>query len=152
MICQTLAVLGSFHHCRHFASGGWRGCGAQATWVSEGGWWIWWRFRTRRKCKAGQHSPEGWVQTTLFWSCSKPKLAYLKIESIFNQFWKYHLGINLIWYYLMQEYEKFIRFCDSLLSRAGKLSELSQSLEQGLEESGKSETSFEGKKVKQYQS
>lgn len=50
----------------------------------------------------------------------------------------------------MQEYDKFTRFTDSLLSRAGKLAELSQQLEQGLEETGKNPESFEGQKVKKF--
>ena len=48
---------------------------------------------------------------------------------------------------LEQEYEKFQRFTDSLISRSGKLSELSQQLESTLAEVGKSEDSPDGKRV-----
>ena len=48
---------------------------------------------------------------------------------------------------LEQEYEKFGRFGDSLISRSGKLTELSQQLESALAEAGKSEDSADGKRV-----
>lgn len=47
----------------------------------------------------------------------------------------------------MQEYEKFARFTDSLLSRSSKLTDLSQQLENGLVEAGKDCESSEGKRV-----
>eukprot|EP00435_Cladocopium_sp_Y103_P052125 s815_g16.t1 len=46
-----------------------------------------------------------------------------------------------------QEYEKFVRFGDSLIARSGKLSELAQQLESTLVEAGKSEDSADGKRV-----
>ena len=49
---------------------------------------------------------------------------------------------------LMQEYEKFARFTDSLLSRSSKLTELISSLEAAFAETEKSDTSAEGIRVK----
>ena len=48
-----------------------------------------------------------------------------------------------------QEYDRFKRFSDSLLSRASKLSELITDLEMALEESKKPADSTEAKRVKQ---
>lgn len=50
----------------------------------------------------------------------------------------------------IQEYEKFVRLGDSLLTRASKLAELSQQLEDVLNESQKGPESSEGKKVKKF--
>ena len=47
-----------------------------------------------------------------------------------------------------QEYAKFNKFTDSLLTRAGKLSDLIASLETALEESGKPKDGSEGERVK----
>jgi hypothetical protein len=49
---------------------------------------------------------------------------------------------------LMQEYEKFARFTDSLLSRSSKLTELISGLEAAFAETGKSDTCSEGIRVK----
>lgn len=52
--------------------------------------------------------------------------------------------------FVHQEYEKYGRFTESLLSRASKLTELCQRLETALVDSGKSEDSSEGKRVSKY--
>lgn len=47
----------------------------------------------------------------------------------------------------MQEYDKFTRFTDSLLSRSSKLANIAQQLENTLEELGKGPESSDGKRV-----
>lgn len=59
-----------------------------------------------------------------------------------------HFSGNYSYVQHLQEHEKFARFTDNLLSRASKLSELSQALESALAESGKAEDSPDGKRVK----
>ena len=47
----------------------------------------------------------------------------------------------------MQEFEKYVRFTDSLLTRSNKLTDLSQQLENALVEAGRDHESSEGKRV-----
>lgn len=50
----------------------------------------------------------------------------------------------------IQEFEKFARFTDSLLTRASKLSELSQQLESAFDEAGKSRDSPDGQRLTRF--
>lgn len=54
--------------------------------------------------------------------------------------------MSLVWF-LGQEFEKFTRFADSLLTKSSKLSELSQQLESALADTGKSSDSPDAKRV-----
>ena len=49
-----------------------------------------------------------------------------------------------------QEIQKFTQFANSLLSKSAKLSDLMPDLERALEESGRSESSTDGKRVEKF--
>lgn len=138
----------SFQHDVLLAStSGWRGLGgAPATWGKER-WRFWVRSRWQwswKERKTGQHTPKG-VAIAIHDLCCSYDVSFCQDNvSCTNPSYTQVLLPTI------QEYEKFVRFGDSLLTRSSKLAELSQQLEDALSESKKGPESSESKKVKKY--
>ena len=70
------------------------------------------------------------------------------LTNIYDMVKLFHALITVDHVMMLQEYAKFCKFSDSLLSRASKLADLIASLETALQESGKDAESTEAHRVK----